>query len=344
MPKGWKGALLRDGETQGYKVVCDQTDCLYVEGVPYTKDEGERSTFNLKIPRKNGGDEGESHQAWVEGWDGKTVQTPSGPIPQSAGWQHMSLKRSSTQGYDDIYDQAVFYVQKLGEEGGAWARSPEEDWRRQVEGIRIAVVGAGGTGMHLIDILSKTSVRSIEVWDEDVIEVRNTWRWPGGQERWKNLEGQKKARGAGEEYSNGRTTVNPHDEMVTKENMDTVTEADYVFVAVDCREARNMIINACIAKGTPCIDVGMGVEVREGKLKGSVRVHIYRDTANEAYTTPEIEGAQQAYEATEVPEANALNAALAVTEWRRIAGQYEVHKEARGTVQYNLDWACLTVE
>ena len=344
MATTWKGTLLKDAKEQGYIVDCERTDALYVRRVPYTRDDGEESAFDLEIPRKDGSDHGETHQAFAIGWEGKTVKAPTGNIPGGTGRVHISLKKTATDDYEDIFDQALFYILKLGGAGGRLAASPEEEWKEKVRKTRIAVIGAGGTGMHLVDTLSKCNVQIIEVWDGDTIEDRNTWRWPGSQSRWSNLEAEKKAEASSKEYSNSRTIVKHHNEMVTETNVREATDTDYVFVAVDCNEARRMIVRACAEANTPCIDVGLGVKVREGKLEGSVRVHLYEDGVDTPYRTPDSEGAQEAYEATEAPEANALNAAIAVTEWRRITGQYRAHEKRRTMVQYNLDWGCVTQE
>ena len=338
----WKGTLLDDAKEVGYTVDSERTDSLYVRGVPYTRDDGGENTFDLEIPRRNGSDHGESHQAFAIGWEGKTVKTPTGNIPGGTGRVHISLKKTATEEYEDIFEQALFYIQKLGGAGGKLAASPEEEWKEKVRKIRIAVIGAGGTGMHLVDTLSKCNVAIIEVWDGDTIEDRNTWRWPGSQSRWSDLEGEKKAEASSKEYSNARTIVKDHNEMVTESNVREAIDADYVFVAVDCNEARRTIVHACAQTKTPCIDVGMGVKIKEGRLEGSVRAHLYADGVDTPYRTPDSEGAQEAYEATEVPEANALNAAMAVTEWRRMTGQYRAHEKTRTMVQYNLEWACVT--
>ena len=158
------------------------------------------------------------------------------------------------------------------------------------------------------------------------------------------MKGEKKAEASSKEYSNSRTIVEYHNEMVTETNVREATNTDYVFVAVDCNNAREMIVHACAQANIPCIDVGLGVKIREGKLEGSVRVHLYADGRDTPYRTPDSKGAQEAYEATEVPEANALNAAIAVTEWRRITGQYRAHEKKRTMVQYNLEWGCVTQE
>ena len=333
----WKTALFNDAKAVGYTVDTDSTTALYVKGVPYTRDDGKVGTFDLEIPRRNGSDEGVNHQAFVTGWVGKTVKTPNGDIPSGVGTVHMSLKKS--RDYEDIYDQALFYIQKLGA-GGVMTASPEEKWKDVVRNMRVAVIGSGGTGMHLVDGLSKCNVAAIEVWDGDAIEDRNTWRWPGSQRRWASLIGKNKAEACSDEYTNDRTVVNPHNEMVLEANVSVAVDVDYVFVAIDCGESRRRIVEACGQTDTPCIDVGMGVKVWDGELQGSVRVHLYSDGEYSPHDTSDNAEAQEAYAATEVPEANALNAMLAITEWRRMTGQYSAHK-SRTMVKYHLDWAAI---
>ena len=93
-------------------------------------------------------------------------------------------------------------------------------------------------------------------------------------------------------------------------------------------------------RGKPCIECGLGVKVRPGKgeAEGAVRVYLYGEGEYKALTTPSTGNAQGDYEAMVVPDANALNAAIAVTEWRRIAGQYPRYSRAVAVVKYNLVW------
>ena len=334
----WKTALFNDAKAVGYTVDADSTTALYVKGVPYTRDDGGIGAFDLEIPRRNGSDEGVSHQALVTGWVGKTVKISNRDMPSGVDTVNMSLK-NSTRPYENIYDQALFYIQKLGV-GGVMTASPEEKWKDVVRNMRVAVIGSGGTGMHLVDGLSKCNVAAIEVWDGDTIEDRNTWRWPGSQRRWASLIGKNKAEACSGEYTNVRTVVNHHNEMVLEDNVSVAVAADYVFVAIDCDESRRRIIEACEQTNTPCIDVGMGVKVWGGELQGNVRVHLYSDGEYSPHKTSDNAEAQEAYAATEVPEANALNAMLAITEWRRMTGQYRAHKN-RTMVKYHLDWAAI---
>ena len=55
-------------------------------------------------------------------------------------------------------------------------------WRDRARGQRIGIVGLGGAGLWILDLMSKTDVSEILIWDGDEIEGRNLLRAPGSAE------------------------------------------------------------------------------------------------------------------------------------------------------------------
>ncbi|UXN01203.1 hypothetical protein N8D55_06675 [Xanthomonas hortorum pv. pelargonii] len=49
----------------------------------------------------------------------------------------------------------------------------------KLRGQRIAIVGLGGTGAHLLDLICKTPVTCLDLFDGDRIEQHNAFRYPG---------------------------------------------------------------------------------------------------------------------------------------------------------------------
>ena len=45
--------------------------------------------------------------------------------------------------------------------------------------LRIAIVGLGGTGSYVLDLVAKTSVREIHLFDDDLFLQHNAFRAPG---------------------------------------------------------------------------------------------------------------------------------------------------------------------
>ena len=82
-------------------------------------------------------------------------------------------------------------------------------------------------------------------------------------------------------------------------------------------------------KGIPFIDVGMGIERRNGRVRGSCQVFFSGGNPGRWRTgIPTAEGmGEQEYYALQLADLGALNAAIAVGAWRRHIEQYEEEKK-----------------
>ncbi len=103
---------------------------------------------------------------------------------------------------------------------------------------------------------------------------------------------------------------------------------DFVFVAVDKAEVRTALCEKLEEKRVPFIDVGMGIERRVDRVRGSCQVFFSgKDPARWRVGIPTAEGAgEQEYYKLQLADLGALNAALAVGMWRRHIEQYEADK------------------
>ena len=50
---------------------------------------------------------------------------------------------------------------------------------QKLEGDKIAIIGLGGTGSYILDMLAKTPVKQIHLFDGDNLELHNAFRSPG---------------------------------------------------------------------------------------------------------------------------------------------------------------------
>ena len=74
----------------------------------------------------------------------------------------------------DEEDNSVFsYLDTAATKAGIVAAN------RQPEGLKIAIVGAGGTGSYVLDFVVKTPVAEIHLFDRDVFLNHNAFRCPG---------------------------------------------------------------------------------------------------------------------------------------------------------------------
>jgi hypothetical protein len=194
---------------------------------------------------------------------------------------------------------------------------------------RIAIIGLGGSGSYVLDLVAKTSVREIHLFDGDLFLQHNAFRAPGAASL-EDLRARRfKVQYYADVYSRMRRGVIPHPEFITAENLTSLAGFDFVFVCVDRAAVRKLISDFLHAQGTPFVDVGMELQLIEeaAHLIGTCRVtlstpekrdHFARhvslagDVADDVYATN-----------IQVADMNALNAALAVLKWKKFCDFYQ---------------------
>ena len=195
----------------------------------------------------------------------------------------------------------------------------------KLEGQRVAIIGLGGTGAYILDMVAKTPVKEIHIYDGDSFNQHNAFRSPGAASMNDLSENLKKAAYYQQAYSNIHKFIHAHDYYVKKENIHELNQMTYVFVCVDKNAARKMITDYLMGAEVSFSDVGLGVNVVDNKLTGAVRVtsatrekndHLSlrifsEDSNNNEYNTN-----------IQIVELNALNATLAVLKWKKISGFY----------------------
>ncbi|TAL06509.1 MAG: ThiF family adenylyltransferase, partial [Chloroflexota bacterium] len=189
----------------------------------------------------------------------------------------------------------------------------------RLAGLRIGIVGLGGTGSYILDLIAKTHVREIHLFDGDVFGQHNAFRAPGAAA----IEelGARKVEHWTAVYSKIHRGVIPHPGFLDETNLGGLGGMDFVFLSMDPGQAKRAVVEQIRMQGTPFIDVGMGVAEEDGKLAGILRVTI---------STPErpadvavgAGGLDDYSQNVQIAELNALNAALAVIRWKKHFGNY----------------------
>ncbi len=143
---------------------------------------------------------------------------------------------------------------------------------RKLEGHRIAIVGLGGTGSYVLDLLAKAPVAQIDLFDGDDFLQHNAFRAPGAagmadlEKRLKKVEYFRTI------YDRMHANINAHAFDVTEENIHVLKRMDFVFMCRDGGPGKAATLKQLEAFGIPYIDVGMGVELVDDSLLGTVRV------------------------------------------------------------------------
>lgn len=193
---------------------------------------------------------------------------------------------------------------------------------------RIAIVGLGGTGAYVLDLVAKTHVHEIHLFDADKFRQHNAFRSPGATSRELLDEQLSKVEYFRRIYSRLRRNVIPHAVYVTDQNVHELTGFDFVFVCVDKGAARRVILGALQTSNVAFIDVGMDVQITDQPpaLWGTCRVTT-STPEKRAHVASRVSmsdrDADDLYAANiQVAELNALNAVLAVLRWKRLFGYY----------------------
>ena len=207
---------------------------------------------------------------------------------------------------------------------------------------KIAIVGVGGTGAYVLDLVAKTHAIEIHLFDGDWFLQHNAFRAPGAA-NFESLEKRlsKIAYFAGI-YSQMRKGVIPHFGFIDDATVGQLAGFDFVFICVDRPAVRKLVSEFLRSQNTPFIDTGMDLELLEDQqcLIGSCRVTMSTPEKSGHFTchvSTEDSGADEVYQTNiQVADLNALSAALAVVKWKKYCTYYQdCYKEHQSVYAIN---------
>lgn len=223
---------------------------------------------------------------------------------------------------DEDDDSPFVYADTASSRAGIGAITPK------LALARVAIVGLGGTGSYVFDLVAKTPVREIHLFDGDKLSQHNAFRAPGAPTT-AELEAQPyKVAHLAEVYSAMRRGIVPHPHYLGPDNADELDGMDFAFLCIDKGTAKEPIVTQLERAGIPFVDVGMGVMVEDGALYGVLRVttseegmrgHV-RDKHRISFDDGEAEDPYA--QNIQIADLNAMNAALAVIRWKKMFGFY----------------------
>ncbi len=218
------------------------------------------------------------------------------------------------------------------------ARAAISPVQNRVRGQHIAIIGLGGTGAYVLDILAKTPVSKIHLLDADNLEWHNFMRAPGAlteeeikSQRRKPLS---KVNYYQSKYAALRNGICAHSIRMDSRSKFTqfLSEhpIDYCFVCIDQQSdsdspRQDVVYAALSGAGVPFVDSGVSITLEGTSVGGAVTTSAYPAGSVEwknAIPNARVAGNALHYRNIQLPEVNALAAALAVMEWRRRTDQY----------------------
>jgi hypothetical protein len=210
----------------------------------------------------------------------------------------------------------------------ASSRARVGDLSDKLAAERIAIVGLGGTGAYVLDLVCKAPARELHLFDGDMYLQHNAFRSPGAAALDDLRAKSSKVDYFAQVYSKMRHGVIPHAYPLTSSNLHELDGMTFVFVCIDHGPSRKTILDYLINKKVPFVDVGMGLYRGDNALGGIVRVTTGVPGASshitEGHRVPFGEDEQGGEYRTniQIADLNALNAALAVIKWKKRCGFY----------------------
>lgn len=190
---------------------------------------------------------------------------------------------------------------------------------------KVAIVGLGGTGSYILDLVSKTPIGEIHLYDDDTLYAHNAFRSPGAASLDELTGMPKKVEYLFAKYDPMHRHIIPHAIRITRSTVNELHGMDFVFMALDAGSAKRSIIEYLESQKIPFIDCGMGVYRKDDSLGGVVRVtavveghgsHVDRRIS---FGDPD----EDEYDWNiQTADLNMLNASLAVLKLKKLCGFY----------------------
>lgn len=197
---------------EGYSVSLER-NCIVVKDVPYLDSAGNAMEDGVLVDAYPQSDHTFHFSATPYKTDGKTLHVAN-PVQEWNGFivsARLSLKKiidGQKVDYTDYYDKVTYYIDVLS--AHAKSKNPDVNARKhrpidtssqpdtpfnyqdsnssraginhiskKLEGQKIAIIGVGGTGAYVLDLVAKTPVDEIHIYDGDTFHTHNAFRVPG---------------------------------------------------------------------------------------------------------------------------------------------------------------------
>ncbi|MBS1759569.1 MAG: ThiF family adenylyltransferase [Bacteroidetes bacterium] len=251
--------------------------------------------------------------------------------------QYVKIISAPAQSIDNAVTAQTFKVLECSEDESVFLYMDSNSSRANInqlngkfKGQRIGIVGLGGTGSYVLDLVAKTPVDEILLFDNDEFLQHNAFRSPSAASIETLNKRMKKVDYYASIYSQMRRGIKAFPEKVTEANIDLLKGLSYVFICIDSNNARSIIISKLREFGVTFIDVGLGVNVADENLVGTLRVTVgtpeKHDHIPSRIGVAETDDNEYATN-IQIADLNAFNALMAVIKWKKMCGFYQDLKE-----------------
>ncbi|MFK4488899.1 ThiF family adenylyltransferase [Bradyrhizobium sp. USDA 336] len=190
---------------------------------------------------------------------------------------------------------------------------------------KVAIIGLGGTGSYVLDLVAKTSAQDIRLFDSDEFLQHNAFRAPGAPSIDELREAPKKVDYLKGIYSRMHRRIATYGSL-SEANLYLLEGITFAFICMDAGKAKERVVTKLEELGVSFVDVGMGLELVDNSLGGILRLTTSTPTNRSHFRSRvsfEGGGEDDIYASNiQVADLNALNAALAVIKWKKLCGFY----------------------
>jgi hypothetical protein len=267
---------------------------------------------------------------------------------------YTAMLASHAQALDPEATPRVYRVEEPDDEECPFAYTDTASSRAEINLItkklalaKVAIVGLGGTGSYVLDLVAKTPVKEIHIFDRDVFATHNAFRAPGAPSMEVLREQPHKVDYFKAIYANMHRGIIAHDEYIDASNIEKLRNMRFVFLCLDQGQPKALLVEKLEAWSIPFIDVGMGIYAKDEALHGILRVTTSIDGQRQAarekggISFAEADGNDDYDKNIQIADLNMLNAAQAVVRWKKLFGFYADY-EGEFLSTYTIDCNMLT--
>ena len=211
---------------------------------------------------------------------------------------------------------------------------------KKLEVEDVAIVGVGGTGSFVHDGLVKCPIRRIHTFDDDTYLQHNAFRAPGAASLEELQTLPKKVDYYAAMYGKMHRGIHPNPVRITKNNVDLLRPMDFVFLCMDASPDKQAIVEALTEFGTTFVDIGLGLDLVDGSLIGSIRITTShagnRESSLQRIPLDGLSDDNLYDRNIQVVEMNAMGAMLAIIKWKKLRGFY-CDLEGETSTVFNVD-------
>lgn len=197
----------------------------------------------------------------------------------------------------------------------------------KLEPGKIAIVGLGGTGGYVLDLIAKTPIEEIHLFDGDGFFNHNAFRSPGAVSIDELGKKYQKVDYFAAVYSKMRKNIFPHDCFIDASTVELLKEMGFVFLCIDRGAAKRLIIERLEEWSIPFVDCGMGIQLSPSNSLGGIitvttSTPAKRDDFRSHVALSDGQANNEYSRNVQIADLSALNAALAVIKWKKLRGYY----------------------